>query len=307
MNLSKLGSIFGLILKKNTPKLLTVGGAALVVVGVISAVKATPKALAIKVAKDEDLANIKDIKTGIESGEVVLAEGKTYTEDEYNRDLAITYGTYYKKQIINYLPSGLIVAAGIACMAASSIVLKKRNLALSTGLAALNAAYMRQQDNIKAMLGQNDAQELKYETISTTETPPGKNAKPIEYKQLNKLIVGEVSPYAKFFDENSRYFFHNDDGNERNIAFLKKQQCYANDRLKKQGYLFLNDVYELLDIPTTQIGSVVGWVYDRNDESTLIDFDLYNITRDGNRRFVNGDADAVLLDFNVTGKIARYI
>ena len=310
MSIAKLGHIFGMILKKNSPKILTIGGAGLIVVGVIGAVKATPKALQIKATQERDLKDIKEIKEKIDKGEVQLKEGQTYTEDDYNHDLAVTYGQYTKMYITNYIPSVVTISLGIAAMAASSIILKKRNIALSTGFAALQAAYNRYQDKVKGLLGTDKAQNLKYETVEVTEMQPtkkGEKVKNVTHQEVNKVIVGEISPYAKFFDENSRYFYHQDDGNERNIEFLKKQQCYANDRLKRRGYLFLNDVYDLLDIPNTQMGSIVGWIYNPNDESSLVDFDLYNITRDGNRRFINGESNAVLLDFNVTGKIAKYI
>ena len=310
MSIAKLGHIFSLILKKNSPKLLTIGGAGLIVVGVVSAVKATPKALQIKATMDRDLKDIHETVEKINSGEAQLKEGETYTTDDYHHDLAITYSKYTKMYITNYIPSATLIGLGIAAMAASSIVLKKRNIALSTGFAALQAAYNRYQDKVKGLLGTEKAQNLKYEAVDVTEMSPakdGKKAKVIHHQDINKVIVGEVSPYAKFFDENSRYFFHQDDGNAKNIEFLKKQQCYANDRLKRKGYLFLNDVYDLLDIPNTQVGSIVGWIYNPRDERSLVDFDLYNITRDGNRRFINGESNAVLLDFNVTGKIAKYI
>ena len=310
MSIASLGHIFSRIMKKNAPKLLTIGGAGLIVAGVVGVAKATPKALQIKATRDRDLNDIKEMKEKIDKGEVELKEGQTYTEDDYNHDLAITYGYSARNMIVNYLPSVALVGFGIACMAASTVILNKRNVALSTGLAAISAAYNKYKENVAGLIGDKKAQDLKYEAVETTEFGPakeGKKPKTITYSEINKVIVGEISPYAKFFDENSRYFSHQDDGNERNIEFLKKQQCYANDRLKRRGYLFLNDVYDLLDIPNTQIGSVVGWVYNPNDPSSLVDFDLYNITRDGNRRFINGESNAVLLDFNVTGKIAKYI
>ena len=77
MSIAKLGHIFSLILKKNSPKLLTIGGAGLIVVGVVSAVKATPKALQIKATMDRDLKDIHETVEKINSGEAQLKEGET--------------------------------------------------------------------------------------------------------------------------------------------------------------------------------------------------------------------------------------
>lgn len=49
------------------------------------------------------------------------------------------------------------------------------------------------------------------------------------------------------------------------MMFLRRQQDYANEMLKARGHLFLNEVYDLLDIPRSKAGQVVGWVYDKTE------------------------------------------
>jgi hypothetical protein len=46
-----------------------------------------------------------------------------------------------------------------------------------------------------------------------------------------------------------------------NIAFLKSQQCFANELLRANGCLFLNDVYKMLGFPLTRCGQIAGWVF----------------------------------------------
>lgn len=90
------------------------------------------------------------------------------------------------------------------------------------------------------------------------------------------------------------------------MKFLKCQQQYANEKLKAQGHLFLNEVYDMLGIPRSKAGAVVGWIYDRNNPEKYsdgyVDFGLYSGT-ESNRRFVNGQEYNILLDFNVDGVI----
>ena len=87
--------------------------------------------------------------------------------------------------------------------------------------------------------------------------------------------------------------------------FLRREQAYWNDKLRARGYVFLNEVYERLDIPTTRAGQCVGWIYnpDRPNGDNYIDFGMYDITREPTREFVNGLERVILLDFNVDGVI----
>ena len=91
--------------------------------------------------------------------------------------------------------------------------------------------------------------------------------------------------------------------------FLKQQMNYANDVLKKRGYVFLNEVYEMLGIPKTKAGKIVGWIYDEKNPigDNFIDFGIYNENREKNRDFVNGYERVILLDFNVDGDILDMI
>ena len=109
----------------------------------------------------------------------------------------------------------------------------------------------------------------------------------------------DVSIYARFFDDSC---IHWDKDRSVNLMFLKNQQNYANDLLKAKGYLFLNDVYDMLGIPRTKEGQVVGWIYDVHNPigDNFVDFDIYN---DHNSEFINGYENNLLLDFNVDGCI----
>lgn len=109
------------------------------------------------------------------------------------------------------------------------------------------------------------------------------------------------SQYARFFDESSQYWERSP---EWNLLFLKQQEAYANDMLKSQGYLFLNEVYNMLGLPKSQTGQLVGWVYDTKNPKgdNYVDFGIYNDT-EHNHNFINGYENTILLDFNVDGEI----
>ena len=111
-----------------------------------------------------------------------------------------------------------------------------------------------------------------------------------------------ISPYARFFDEASPAW---EKDPEYNLMFLRAQQQYADDLLHARGHLFLNEVYDMLGIPRSKAGQVVGWVYDENNPvgDNHVDFGIYDIRREVVRDFVNGYERSILLDFNVDGNI----
>lgn len=114
----------------------------------------------------------------------------------------------------------------------------------------------------------------------TIETENYETAKKImsvldEEKKVEKPDVHEVSRYARWFDRDSNVY--DPSGSEYNLYFLKHQQDYANDKLRHRGYLFLNEVYDMLGIPRTKTGQVVGWVYDERNPigDNFVDCSVY--------------------------------
>lgn len=116
--------------------------------------------------------------------------------------------------------------------------------------------------------------------------------------------VPEHSIYARFFDESSPAWTKDA---EYNLMFLRQQQMYANDLLKSRGHLFLNEVYDMLGIPRTKAGAVIGWVYDENNTKgdNYVDFGIFDLSNERNRAFVNGYEKTVLIDPNVDGNIVE--
>ena len=125
-------------------------------------------------------------------------------------------------------------------------------------------------------------------------------------KTVKAMNPNDISEYARFFDEScsswNKSQFHNQ-------MFLKQQQNYANDLLKAQGYLFLNDVYKMLGMDVAPYGQVVGWIYDEKNPvgDNFVDFGLYDLNDEAKRLFINGRERTILLDFNVDGNILDLI
>lgn len=89
---------------------------------------------------------------------------------------------------------------------------------------------------------------------------------------------------------------------EMNYMFLIRQEEYANACVKNKGHLFLNEVYDMLGLPRTKIGQLVGWTYDATcpTEGKIVNFGL---TKDTNLATVDGFKNSIALTFNVQGYV----
>lgn len=75
-----------------------------------------------------------------------------------------------------------------------------------------------------------------------------------------------------------------------NELFLKSVQMHMNNVLCTRGHVFLNDVFDVMNIPRTKTGQVSGWVH---DDETSIDFGTKHVEGTPNLE----------LTFNVQGVI----
>ena len=292
----------GFKLKKYSPEILAVTGVVGIVTSAVMACKATTKVSAIL---EESKATIDAIHDCQENPELV-EEGK-YTEDDAKKDLAITYVQTGVKLVKLYAPSVILGTLSITAMLASNDILRKRNAALAAAYATIDGSFKKYRERVIERFGETVDKELKYgvkkqkieEIVKDPET--GKEKKAKKTVEVVEGIDG-YSEYARFFDDGCKGW---EKDAESNLLFLRAQQQYANDLLVSRGYLFLNEVYNMLGIQITKAGQVVGWVYDPDNKNlnNWVDFGIYDVNKPKARDFVNGLERTILLDFNVDGDI----
>lgn len=292
----------GFKLKKYSPEILAVSGVIGIVTSAVMACKATTKVSAIL---EESKATIDAIHDCQENPELV-EEGK-YSDDDAKKDLAITYVQTGVKLVKLYAPSVILGTLSITAMLASNDILRKRNAALAAAYATIDGSFKKYRERVIERFGETVDKELKYgvkkqkieEIVTDPET--GKEKKAKKTVEVVEGIDG-YSEYARFFDDGCKGW---EKDAEANLLFLRAQQQYANDLLVSRGYLFLNEVYNMLGIQITKAGQVVGWVYDpdNKDLHNWVDFGIYDVNKPKARDFVNGLERTILLDFNVDGDI----
>ena len=283
--------------KKYSPEILMVAGIAGTVVGTVLACKATTKVSEIIEEKNK---NVEDVHTCLEDNI------KEYTEEDSKKDLTIIYAQTGVKLFKLYAPAIGVMALSFASIIAGHKLLKKRNVAIAAAYAVIDKSFKQYRKNVIEKFGEGVDQQMRFGLKSKEIKKKGKDGKTVKeteyYVDPDANPLNNISEYARFFDAASENFSKDP---EYNMMFLRRQQDYANEMLKSRGHLFLNEVYDLLDIPRSKAGQVVGWVYDKNGNTkgdNYVDFGLYRNDQ-GTRRFVNGLEYNILLDFNVDGVI----
>lgn len=293
----------GLKLKKHSPEILVVTGVVGTVASAVMACKATTKI-------DEVLAETKDNIDKTKDYVEKKGFSEKYTEEDYKKDLTIFYTKGGLELVKLYAPSVALGALSITAILSGHNVLRKRNVALAAAYATIEKGFKEYRGRVVERFGEELDRELKYnikaKEVEETTVDEKTGEEKITKKTVNVADPNKYSTYARFFDDGCTGWTKDP---EYNLMFLKNQQRYANDLLKSRGHLFLNEVYDMLGIPRTKAGQVVGWIYDEEypNGDNFVDFGIYDLYNEKARDFVNGYERTILLDFNVDGDIMNLI
>lgn len=309
-SVSRKISMAGLRVKKHSPEILLVTGIVGTVASTIMACKASTKVRDILEAAKTDIEVIHEsVENGSivevnEAGEKVVQPCTDEDATKYMAGVYVRTGIQFVKL---YGPSVALGVASLTCILASHNIIHKRNVALTAAYATIDNGFKEYRDRVIERFGKELDKELKYnikaQEVEEVVVDEDGNEKVVK-TTINTATVNEHSDYARFFDE---YCTGWRKDAEYNLMFLRQMQAWANDKLKSQGYLYLNDVYEMLGIDKSKAGQVVGWIYYENGENpngdNYVDFGIYDLYNEQKRDFVNGRERSILLDFNVDGNI----
>jgi Family of unknown function (DUF6353) len=274
-----------LLAQRSSPAVLLGAG----IVGMVgSTVLACRATLKMEEVLDEAKGKLEMAKT---------LEHVEYSEKDRKRDISLIYFQTGVKVTQLYGPAIIVGAISIAALTKSHNILTSRNAALTAAYTALDKGFNEYRARVVEKYGENQDRDFRYGTEQVEVVDPKTNKKKI----VKRVSSNEPSIYARFFDQSSSSWSKEP---EYNLIFLKAQQNYANDLLHARGHVLLNDVYDMLGIPRSKAGAVVGWVLSRNGSTDdFVSFGVFEDRSDKVRDFVNGREGAILLDFNVDGII----
>ena len=292
-------------IRKHSPEILTGLGIAGVVTGAVMACVATTK---INSVLDKHKAEVNRIHKEHYIPENIPGSDEKRLTKKKEEQRALT-GAYLRTGldfVQLYGPSVAVGTFSIAGILTGTHILRRRNVALAAAYVTIDRSFKEYRGRVAERFGEDVERELRYDihTEKVEETVVDEDGKKHKVKK-NIEVIGDGLPsdYARYFaygeslaaEPNADY----------NAYFLKCQQEIANTILKAKGYLFLNDVYDMLGIERSIPGQMVGWVYDRHCEDhgdNYVDFGIREVCR--KKSDSPGEYEKVfLLDFNVDGSI----
>jgi hypothetical protein len=268
------------VLRQNSPTILMGVGALGLVTTAVLASRATLKMSDVLTKADEEI-------TEAENGDQDAKKSSVFSTQIQT---AITIAKLYT-------PAVLVGAVSLAAMTGSHLILQRRNAALGAAYAVLNQSYKGYRARVVADQGADKDREYFYGAVEkeiVEEGPDGPVTKTAMVIDTDAINAGG-SGYARAF-------------NEYNPNYSGLPGVNANF-LRGQGYVFLNDVYELLGFEKTKAGQRVGWTKNADKDGSgdgFIDFGIWTANTDGTggkQWILRGSTDAILLDFNVDGEI----
>lgn len=288
----------GFGLRKYSPEILVVSGVVGTIVSAVMACKATTK---ISAVLEEHKETMDAIHTYSENG--VADENLEYTQEDAKKDTTITYIQTGIKLAKLYAPAVGLGILSIGSILTSNNILRKRNAALAAAYAAIDRSFKEYRSRVVERFGEEVDHQLRCNIKAVEIEEKITDEKGKEKKVKKTIDVADPnagSEFLKYFTRRNAYWDNNEDYLE---MFFRAQQQWANDKLRADKKLTLNQVYESLGFEATKAGMVCGWIYNANNPvgDNYVEFNIHKVRvplEDG-----TGYDDAYSIDFNVDGDI----
>ena len=318
-------------LVKNAPKILLGLGITSMIGGTVVACKQTLKVEEILDDHQNSVEEIHDMRD-----ESLKAEEDFYTEKDMKKDLCKTYIRTTGRIMKVYSVPVLLIGGGTILMISSHNILNTRYLTALAAYDGIKKKFAKYRKRVIEDFGP-EVDELyrygieKHEEIVETTNKKGNVKKKLEttYRPRPEGLSEFAVIFGPDYSSNAiRPHDYAGDGYSRNtiqairnknVEFLLNVQAQCNEKLRREGHLFLNDVYRMLGMlfPTNDggytsdraCGAINGWIWITDDEGNYIgpgdgyvDFGIFDFDEVHNKQaFVDGFEDNIWLDFNCDG------
>lgn len=260
--------------------------------------QAEAKESSIKAVHDGDPVFDKD-------GNEIDYNPEAYSEDKYRKDLLTVKVQTGAKIARAYAPAAVCEIIGISLLIGSHGIMCKRNAAAIALYKASEQSFIEYRDRIKNKLGIEaedrifrgiEVEEIT-ETVKDEETGKKKKVK----KEVEKQTGRNLSPFAILFDDTNELWSKSP---SQNKFLLESVQNNLNDKLRRNGHVFLNDLRIALSLKPIPEGQVYGWLYDPvHGKDNYIDLGLTKKINQAKSEFINCYECSVWIDPNVDGII----
>lgn len=145
-----------------------------------------------------------------------------------------------------YIPSTITAGAAIACIIGASRINTRRNVMLATAYNLTERTLTEYRDKVVEVIGEEKEKEIREEIAKDR----------IERKPLSDTVFVSEKGNTICYDSISGRYFKSD------AEKIRKAENMLNKKLMGEAYVSLNDFYDLIGLPYTQMGFDLGWKFD---------------------------------------------
>lgn len=182
-----------------------------------------------------------------------------------------------------YIPTVSVGAATIACIIGANTINQKRQASLASALYFTNNALKEYRDKVVECFGENADIQVR-DAIAKDK-----------YKESG---VTASDDNLVFFDEWSGRFF---ESTEEDVLLA---EYHFNRNFVLRGYATLNELYEFLNLPVTELGETLGWSLYAGEAFygySWVDFEHRKITQDDGTEYY-----AIMMPFSPTADYLEF-
>lgn len=282
------------------------------------ACKATLKAPSII---EENRKNLNDIRLVH-----ATTDKEKYSENDYRKDLAITYTKTAMDIVKLYGPSLVLEVVSLGCLFESNHILRQRNAALTATCASISALYNKYRKNVIEKYGEEVDADMrlgrkteKVDVVQEDGTVKKEKVTTVDTAGNDYLVIfgpEETNEATKNRDYNESYLI-----NLQNTMTDLLRSRYKS--AKHPGYLYWEEVLPALGFDPreerrtytkdgqkrkSRASHHVGWIYDPDNQDLYgdgyVDFRLKSAY---NKRANAGYEPTFILDPNIDGFIDDYV
>lgn len=154
-----------------------------------------------------------------------------------------------------YIPAAVTASVSVACLIGANSVNNKRNAVLATAYKLSESAFSEYKEKVIETIGEKKEEEVRDKIAKgRIEKNPVKN---------NEVIITGKGDVLCYDIVSGRYF-------KSDVDKIRKAENTLNKKLMNDMYCSLNEFYDLIGLPFTQMGFELGW--NVNDSLVEIEF-----------------------------------
>lgn len=280
-----------LALKAKAPTIMVVTGVASMGAAAVIGARQTLK---VEEVLEKHTPNLEKIQKGQD-----LDLG-SYTQEDAQRDRGRVYAAAAFDLTKLYAVPGVLFIGGAGLVFGGHRMMVKRNAQLAIAFTGLKKMFDGYRGRVQDKLGHEaDQAFLNGATVKEVIDPATGEVATIATRDWDK---SREDPYNRVFAQDTSSEWQDDYG--VNKMFILQQVKSAQQVLNLQGHLYLNDLYQALGFPKTDIGQVAGWrvrrLADGSRDIPTIDVGLDKMMPDD---WKYNNRNEIFLDINCQGYI----